>query len=72
MSLSIRISDNLAQNAKVESKVMNRSVAGQVEYWARIGKAMQDNPDMTLEFIEGIFRADEEEEIYGLVPYEFG
>ena len=37
MSIAVKISDELVNKAKKTSHVMNRSVAGQIEYWAKMG-----------------------------------
>lgn len=38
---SIRVSEELANTSKAESQLMHRSQAGQIEYWARIGRAIE-------------------------------
>lgn len=38
---SIRVSEELANTSKAESQIMQRSQAGQIEYWARIGRAIE-------------------------------
>lgn len=38
---SIRVSEELANISKAESRLMQRSQAGQIEYWARIGRAIE-------------------------------
>lgn len=38
MSTAVRVSRKLIESAKIQSKVDNRSVTGQIEYWAKIGK----------------------------------
>lgn len=40
-STSIRVSEALALASKTESRLMHRSQAGQIEYWARIGRAVE-------------------------------
>ena len=44
----------------VVAKVLNRSVAGQVEYWAKLGKLSEENPDLNYNFIKDILLAKEE------------
>lgn len=51
MSTVVRISDDLAKKAKTRSKVEHRSMTSQLEYWATIGKAAEDNPDLPFSFI---------------------
>jgi len=38
---AVRISDGLFQEAKKEAAAMSRSVAGQIEHWARLGQAVE-------------------------------
>lgn len=60
MGQSIKISDYIIDEAKVVAKVLNRSVAGQVEYWAKLGKLSEENPDLNYNFIKDILLAKEE------------
>jgi hypothetical protein len=48
---SIKISDEFYEIAKWTAEAENRSIAGQVEFWARIGRAAMDNPDLPVDFI---------------------
>lgn len=50
-STSIRVSQALYDQAKVDSVVDHRTIAGQIEYWARIGRAALDNPDLPVTFV---------------------
>ena len=51
MATAIRISDRLVNEAKLMSKIENRSLTRQIEYWARIGKIAVENPDMPYQLI---------------------
>ena len=48
MSVYIQISDELASEAKIISEVFNRSLAGQIEHWAGIGRIAEENADLPL------------------------
>ncbi len=72
MATAVRLSEEIISEAKVMSKVLNRSVAGQIEYWARVGKLAEENPDLTYEFIKDILIAQQEEEMGRIEPYIFG
>jgi len=50
-STSIRIDQNLYDQARNEALAEHRTIAGQVEYWAKIGRAALDNPDLPVSFI---------------------
>ena len=50
-STSIRIDQALYDQAKCEAMVEQRTIAGQIEYWAKIGRAALDNPDLPVSFV---------------------
>ena len=61
MSISIRIDDALYETAKARAKAEMRSIPQQVGYWAKIGRAALDNPDLPIEFIRDTLLAVEED-----------
>lgn len=67
MSISIRIDDALYESAKIRAKAEMRSIPQQVVYWAKIGRAALDNPDLPIEFIRDTLIGMEEES----EPFEF-
>lgn len=50
-STSIRIDQTLYNQARDEAVAEHRTIAGQVEYWAKVGRAALDNPDLPVSFI---------------------
>ena len=50
-SISIRIDQTLYNQARDEAVAEHRTIAGQVEYWAKVGRAALDNPDLPVSFI---------------------
>lgn len=54
MSISVRIDQEIYDEAKKTAKAECRSIAHQIEYWAKIGKCALDNPDLPIEFIRDI------------------
>jgi len=50
-STSIRIDQTLYDQARSEAVAEHRTIAGQVEYWAKVGRAALDNPDLPVSFI---------------------
>jgi hypothetical protein len=50
-TLSVRIDEALVQAARVSAKAEFRSVQGQIEYWAKVGRAALDNPDLPVSFV---------------------
>jgi hypothetical protein len=41
MSQPVKLSDALVLDARLTSKLSERSIAGQIEYWARLGRAVE-------------------------------
>ena len=72
MPTAVKISDDLVAKAKIKSKVFKRSVAGQIEYWAKIGQIVEDNPDLPLPLIQDILIGKEQIKAGQGTPYVFG
>jgi hypothetical protein len=71
MASAIRISDELVKIARKVSKVQNRSLTGQIEYWAKIGKIAEENPDMPYNLIKDILLGKQEIESGEFSEYLF-
>ncbi len=72
MATAVRVSDLLLKEARLVSSVENRSVTGQIEYWAKIGKCAEENPDLTYNLIKDILFGLEELEHCEVSEYKFG
>lgn len=72
MTTAVRVSDKLVREAKLYSKLDNRSIRGQIEHWARIGKCAEENPDLTCSLIKEILIGLEELEQGEYSEYIFG
>ena len=72
MPTAVRISDSLLNEARKYSKVDHRSITGQIEHWARIGKCIEENPDLTYDLIKEIFIGMEELNSGEKEEYQFG
>lgn len=73
MSVAIKLSDALAQEAKLYSAITHRSVPKQIEYWSRIGKLAEENPDLPFSFIqETLLSLEESKSPENLSEYQFG
>lgn len=72
MSTAVRISKDLIEDARIISKVESRSITGQIEHWAKIGKIAEDNPDLTFKLIKEILIGIEELGNGQGVEYTFG
>ena len=72
MPTAVRVSEKLVQQARLLSKVDNRSITGQIEHWARIGKCAEENPDLTYSLIKEILIGLEELDGGESSEYKFG
>ena len=50
-SISVRIDVDIVEAARKAAKAEYRTVQGQVEFWAKVGRAALDNPDLPASFI---------------------
>jgi hypothetical protein len=72
MTTAVRVSENLVREARLISVVDNRSVTGQIEHWARVGKCAEDNPELTYRVIKDILVGVEELDQGVSTEYQFG
>lgn len=54
MGVSVDLDKMLIDAARSYSVVRSRSVAKQIEHWAKIGHIAEENPDLNYEMIQGI------------------
>ena len=72
MAMAVRISEELVGEAKKFSRIEHRSLTGQIEHWARIGKCSEENPDLTYNLIKEIFIGIDELDQNEKTEYQFG
>lgn len=54
MGTPIRIREDIYNAAKKTAGAEHRTVPGQIEFWAKIGKCALDNPDLSVNFIRDV------------------
>ena len=57
MGMPVRIDDALYDQAKAQAHAERRTIAGQIEFWALIGRTALDNPDLPIDFIRSLLIA---------------
>jgi len=72
MATAVRVSEELLVEAKKFSRIDHRSLAGQIEHWARMGKCAEENPDLTYALIKEVLMGLEELEQGERTEYSFG
>ncbi len=71
MTTTIRISDSIVHDAQIFGKIYNRSVPKQIEFWSRIGKIAEENPDLSYEEIRMLLFALEEKKLGDVEEFKF-
>jgi hypothetical protein len=51
---AIKVSEEIYTLAKWTAEAERRTISGQVEYWARIGRVAIDNPDLPIDFLKDV------------------
>jgi len=72
MATAVRISEDLVNEAKRFGRIDHRSLAGQIEHWARLGKCAEENPDLPYSLIKEIIIGLDELEQGVKTEYQFG
>ena len=61
VSMPVRIDSDLYDQAKSHAGAERRTISGQIEFWALIGKAALDNPDLHIDFVRDLLIAKAED-----------
>lgn len=72
MATAVRISEDLVDEAKRFARIDHRSLAGQIEHWARMGKCAEENPDLPYFLIKEILIGLDELDQNEKTEYKFG
>ena len=72
MAIAVRISEGLIGEARKFSRIDHRSIAGQIEHWAHMGKCVEENPDLPYSLIKEILLGLEELDQSEKTEYTFG
>lgn len=66
---NVKIDDEFYDIAKKYAKPENRTISGQIAYWAKIGKISLENPDLPVQMIKDIIIAQSLKEY--AEPFQF-
>ena len=72
MLASIKLSELLIQDAKSASKIAKRTLPEQIEHWARLGKACDENPELPVHILQDILASRAEMNLNKLSRFRFG
>lgn len=54
MTIRVKLDKELVKRAKINSSLKNRSIEHQIEYWAKIGQIVKENPELNFNAIKEI------------------
>lgn len=57
MGMPVRIDDALYNLARAQARAERRTIAGQIEFWAMVGRTALDNPDLPIDFVRDLLIA---------------
>lgn len=72
MSQPVSLSDQLCGEARIEAERFHRTLPGQIEHWAQIGRLVEANPDLPFGFIREVVESRLEAAGDTLTNYRFG
>ncbi len=61
MATTVKLADELVEDAKRIAAIEHRSVPKQIEFYFRIGLAAEQNPDLSFSLVRELLRADAED-----------
>jgi hypothetical protein len=70
MGIPIRIDEVIYNDAKKVARGECRSIPGQIEFWARIGKCALENPDLPIDFVKDLLISKNQDRSLA-EPFEF-
>lgn len=70
--VTLRLDTQMRKRIAAKAKAHRRTLSGQLEHYAYIGMIAEENPDLSLSFIEGILEGREEIRAGLGVPYVRG
>jgi len=57
MGILVRIDNALYEQARAHAQAERRTIAGQIEFWALVGRTALDNPDLPIDFVRDLLIA---------------
>lgn len=68
---AIKLSADVVEEARRYAETFSRSLPKQIEYWMRIGKTMEENPDLPYSFVKEMMLSRLEGAEGNVTPYVF-
>jgi hypothetical protein len=71
MVSAVRLPPEIIEDARKNAQLSYRTIPKQIEYWYRLGKLAEENPDLPLGFIKGALEGRLEMENGDISPFKF-
>lgn len=68
----VELPDDLMRAAMIHPASEHRSLAQQIEYWARLGKVAEENSDVPIQVLQDTLASLDDIKVGNLSPYQFG
>ncbi len=72
MATSVRYSDEFVEEARIHAKANKRLISKQIEHWAKIGRMVENNPDLPYAFMKDAIIATTEVDAGKVTKYVRG
>ncbi len=72
MVINVHHGDEFIEKVRICAKVNKRSISKQIEHWAKIGRMVEDNPDLPYSFIKDVIIATAERDAKKVTKYVRG
>ncbi len=60
MAQSVRLDDDFVEEVNIHASAAYRSLPKQIEYWAKVGQMVENNPDIPFSFVKDVTLAAEQ------------
>jgi hypothetical protein len=71
MTTAVRLPVEIIEDARKNGKLHYRSAPKQIEYWYRLGKIAEENPDLPMDFIKDAIEGLDAIKRGDVEPFEF-
>ena len=68
MAISVKLSDETVECARQQAQVFQRTVGGQVDYWAKIGRLAEHYPGLTFDYLQKLMRENRLQQLAAMSP----
>ena len=70
MATTVKISEKTIAAARQQAVIMNRTIGGQIDYWAKIGRLAELNPGLNFDLIQKLMRENRLEQLMDKPLYD--